>query len=283
MSRFESMWGKFWADFSTIDGTHSWDVDPSWVEHAHIQLFGSVLDRSLPVIDVGCGDGEQTVAIAQHFDSVVGIDVSPQALERAREDHGDSRIQYEQLDLLRPEQAAALHERIGDASLYVRTVLHAFSPSELKLAATSLAHLAGDSGGAFFYELGPRSGEFIRDQLERHGVPTERSGFVFGRVPLPVPREEGALQRELAAVGFEILSRTPIGYQGTVSVGGHVDGHKVNVPAFFVVARARVPMSSQAEVSHGLSSRPVDGRTWPARHPWDEPLPWREEPVSALL
>lgn len=235
MSRFESMWDTFWADFPAIDGTHPWDVDPTWVAHAHIQLFGSVLDRSLPVIDVGCGDGKQTVAIAQHFDSVVGVDVSPQALERAREHHGGPGIQYEQLDLLHPEQAAALHERIGDASLYVRTVLHAFSPEELKLAATSLAHLAGDSGGAFFYELGPRSGEFIRDQLERHGVPTEGFGFVFDRVPLPVAREEDALQRELAAVGFEILSTAPIDYQGTVSV----DGQKVNVPAFFLVARAK--------------------------------------------
>lgn len=235
MSRFEAMWDRFWTDLRESPGTSPWDVDPNYVAHAHLHLFGSVLDPSLPVIDVGCGDGAQTAAIAQHFDRVLGVDVAPHALERARKHHSGPGIQYEQLDLLHPEQAAALHDRIGDAGLYVRTVLHAFTPDELKLAVTSLAHLAGETGGAFLYELGPTSGAFLRGQLTRSGAPSEKFGFVFERVPLPETREEDTLQRELAAVGFEILSTAPIDYQGTVSV----DGREVNVPAFFVVARAK--------------------------------------------
>ncbi|WP_219636149.1 class I SAM-dependent methyltransferase [Streptomyces sp. AJS327] len=235
MSRFEAMWDRFWTDLSDTPGTSPWDVDPTYVAQAHLHLFGSVLDPSLPVVDVGCGDGAQTAAIAQRFDRVLGVDVSPQALERAREQHSGPGVQYERLDLLHPEQAAALHDRIGDAGLYVRTVLHAFTPDELKLAVASLAHLAGDTGGAFFYELAPESGDFIRGQLENNGVPAEKFGFVFERVPLPQSRPEGTLQRELAAAGFDIVSTAPIDYQGTVSDGGRA----VNVPAFFVVARAK--------------------------------------------
>ncbi|MEU0247404.1 class I SAM-dependent methyltransferase [Streptomyces sp. NPDC006235] len=235
MSRFEGMWDRFWTDLSEKPGTSPWDVDPTYVAHAHLHLFGSVLDPSQPVIDVGCGDGAQTAAIAQHFDRVIGVDVAPQALERARKHHAGPGIQYEQLDLLHPEQAAALHDRIGDAGLYVRTVLHAFTPDELKLAVTSLAHLAGETGGAFFYELAPTSRDFILGQLAGNGAPAEKFGFVFERVPLPEAREEDALQRELAAAGFDIVSTAPIDYQGTVLAGGH----KVNVPAFFVVARAK--------------------------------------------
>ncbi|MEV6958357.1 class I SAM-dependent methyltransferase [Streptomyces sp. NPDC051207] len=235
MSRFETMWDRFWTELPQGPGTSPWDVDPTYVAHAHLHLFGSVLDPSLPVIDVGCGDGAQTAAIAQHFDRVIGVDVAPSAVERAREQHSAPGVSYEQLDLLKPEQAAALHDRIGDAGLYVRTVLHAFTPDELKLATTSLAHLAGSTGGAFFYELAPASRDFILGQLQGGGVPAEKFGFVFDRVPLPAVREEGTLQRELEAAGFEILSTAPIDYQGTVKSG---ERH-VNVPAFFIQARAK--------------------------------------------
>ncbi|GAA2780552.1 class I SAM-dependent methyltransferase [Saccharopolyspora taberi] len=235
MSRFEGMWDHFWTDLPDAAGTSPWDVDPNYVAHAHLHLFGSVLDPSQPVIDVGCGDGGQTVAIAKHFNRVVGVDAAPHALDRARKFNSGPGITYEQLDLLHPEQAAALHDRIGDAGLYVRTVLHAFKPDELKLAAASLANLAGDTGGAFFYELAPSSREFILDLLERGVTPPDKFRFVFDRVPLPESREEGALQRELEAVGFDIVSTGPIDYQGTVSVGER----RVNVPSFFVVAQAK--------------------------------------------
>lgn len=235
MSRFEVMWDRFWTNLNESPGASPWDVDPTYVAHAHLDLFGSVLDPSLPVIDVGCGDGAQTAAIARHFDRVTGVDASPQALERARKHHGGPGIQYERLDLLHPEQAAALHDRIGDAGLYVRTVLHAFTPEELKLATASLARLAGASGGAFFYELAPASREFIQDLLQRPGPEYDKFRFVFARAPLPAAREDGTLQRELTAAGFEILSSGPIDYQGTV----YVDGRRVNVPSFYVVARAR--------------------------------------------
>ncbi|MFJ5292913.1 class I SAM-dependent methyltransferase [Streptomyces sp. NPDC088348] len=228
------MWDRFWTDLPTTSGASPWDVDPTYVAHAHVHLFGSVLDPSKPVIDVGCGDGAQTAALATHFGRVVGVDVAPSAVERARKHHGAPGVEYEQLDLLVPEQAAALHDRIGDAGLYVRTVLHAFTPDELKLAVTSLAHLAGATGGIFLYELAPASRDFILGQLKGEGAPAERFGFVFDRAPLPVAREDGALQSELAAAGFDIVSTAPIDYQGTVTA----EGRHVNVPAFFVMARA---------------------------------------------
>lgn len=235
MSRFEAMWDRFWTDLPPTPGASPWDVDPTYVAHAHVHLFGSVLDPTKPVIDVGCGDGAQTAAIASHFDRVIGVDVAPSAVERARKHHSAPGVEYEQLDLLQPEQAAALHERIGDASLYVRTVLHAFTPDELDRAVTSLAHLVGTTGGAFFYELAPASRDFILGQLKGSGGPAEKFGFVFDRVPLPVAREDDALQRKLEAAGFDIVSTAPLDYQGTVTT----DGRHVNVPAFFVMARAR--------------------------------------------
>ncbi|KRV47872.1 hypothetical protein AQ490_05800 [Wenjunlia vitaminophila] len=80
MSRFEPIWDSFWTDLHESPGASPWDVDPNYVAHAHLDLFGSVLDPSLPVIDVGCGDGAQTAALARHFDRVIGVDVMADAV-----------------------------------------------------------------------------------------------------------------------------------------------------------------------------------------------------------
>ena len=41
------------------------------------------------LLDLGCGIGRMTVPLAQHFDHVVGVDVSPQMIARAQELHAD--------------------------------------------------------------------------------------------------------------------------------------------------------------------------------------------------
>jgi len=44
----------------------------------------SALVRDLPVADLGCGNGRQTMFLGQHFTTVIGTDISPAAIEQAR-------------------------------------------------------------------------------------------------------------------------------------------------------------------------------------------------------
>ncbi|WP_299359341.1 class I SAM-dependent methyltransferase [uncultured Paracoccus sp.] len=70
-------------------------------------LAGLAPDRAL-VVDVGCGSGQLTRALARHFDSVVGVDVSQAQLAAA---DPDPRIRYVQASsdaLPVPDRSAAL-------------------------------------------------------------------------------------------------------------------------------------------------------------------------------
>ena len=55
-------------------------------------------------------------------------------------------ISYRILDVLCPADAQTLHEEIGDANLYMRTVLHQLSPADHATAIQSIERLLGMKG-----------------------------------------------------------------------------------------------------------------------------------------
>jgi trans-aconitate methyltransferase len=68
-------------------------------------VFGSVWD-------VGCGPGNATRALAEHFDHAAGCDPSKEMIARAKEGGGQSRdktdIIYEVLDAERLDQSGTI-------------------------------------------------------------------------------------------------------------------------------------------------------------------------------
>jgi ubiquinone/menaquinone biosynthesis C-methylase UbiE len=84
-----------WAILSNRDKKHArWDLDDFLatgrieIEEAleAIQATGCPLGTQL-ALDFGCGLGRLTVALRQHFDKVVGLDVSPSMIESAQRIH----------------------------------------------------------------------------------------------------------------------------------------------------------------------------------------------------
>ncbi|KAM4609283.1 putative methyltransferase [Polymixia lowei] len=90
------------------------------------QLIQQVLDflekqKGRPfdlAVDVGCGSGQGTVLLANHFASVVGTDVSPAQLEVALEHAAAPNITY--------RQCAAEELPFGDSSVDLVTAMSAF-------------------------------------------------------------------------------------------------------------------------------------------------------------
>jgi ubiquinone/menaquinone biosynthesis C-methylase UbiE len=60
-----------------------------------------------PVLDFGCGAGRLSLALAEHFDDVHGVDVSPGMLDKARELAADH-----------PRQPTFHHNTTGELSLF---------------------------------------------------------------------------------------------------------------------------------------------------------------------
>lgn len=93
LGRADPLWAVYVAPGTERGG---WDIDAFLATgRAEIDRVLARLDSLAPsvprgrVLDFGCGVGRLSLALAAHFDEVVGIDVSPAMLKRAREMAGE--------------------------------------------------------------------------------------------------------------------------------------------------------------------------------------------------
>ncbi|MEV7028392.1 class I SAM-dependent methyltransferase, partial [Kitasatospora sp. NPDC093558] len=153
-TRYRNAWEGFWQAAPDEPGGVIWDADPSRTAARHVALFEPHLkDRQLPVLDLGCGNGTQTRYLAEHFPHALGLDLSPAALDLARRQDPDGRAEFAQLDATDHAAVLELHERLGDANVYVRGVIHQSEPADRQPVARAVATLVGRRGRAFVVEL----------------------------------------------------------------------------------------------------------------------------------
>lgn len=86
------------------------------------------------VLDVGCGTGRDSCALAQLGNPVLGVDASASMIRKAREHNKDSLVKYVNANVSEFES----HHRFG--IIWANAVLHHLSPEVLK---TTVAKLAG--------------------------------------------------------------------------------------------------------------------------------------------
>ncbi|MER5640447.1 class I SAM-dependent methyltransferase [Kitasatospora sp. NPDC002227] len=202
----EKTWERYWR--GVLEGTVSeppwnWDVAEAAppFHAARAAYFGA----DLPLIDLGCGDGLLTRHLARDFRSVVGVDVAEAALERARRLNPAPNVDYEKLDITDVAGARALHDRIGDAHVHLRGVLHAIEERDRPTALAAVAELAGARGRVFDIEMSPRLDEAQREVMARFGT-LPASMAAVGASGLRARRMSLAeLAGLYAAAGFEVL------------------------------------------------------------------------------
>ncbi len=169
------IWERWWTAVDGLPGEIVWDAHEADLA-ADLEVFAAAFDPSLPVIDLGCDDGRQTRFLACHFESVVGVDISPAAVACARAGENPPDVSYRVLDARFPQAAARLHEELGDANVYLRGVLQALPAGERPDAVSSIATLIGRTGAVFAKELPPAAGTYFAGVVERHGMWPELSG-----------------------------------------------------------------------------------------------------------
>lgn len=79
-------------------------------EHWHRYAFAMELARGRHVLDAACGEGYGSALLARTATSVLGIDLSAEAVEHAQTRYGSTRLRFQQGDVLRLDG-------IDDASL----------------------------------------------------------------------------------------------------------------------------------------------------------------------
>jgi SAM-dependent methyltransferase len=176
---FRAGWEQYWNSFQESPAKVFWNADPSEAAQ-DVAVFEDYFLATLPVVDAGCGDGTHTRALANHwnFSDIIGTDVASAAIAFAPARNG-SRITYRTLDLLRPEEAASLHQDVGDANVHVRGVLHQLPHAYRETAAISLAQLLGNYGTLYLKELSPAAEMYLTELIGRFG-PVEGLERVVG-------------------------------------------------------------------------------------------------------
>jgi SAM-dependent methyltransferase len=174
-------WDDFWTTVTATGdgGDVLWDTDdPQEVEH-YLGLLTSHADLRLPIVDVGCGNGRFTRALATRFPTALGVDVSPAALDRARLETAGSgdvardpttpTITYQAGDITEPGAGNVLRDQLGgDANVFVRGVFHVLEVAARRQAAASIAALVGTRGLVLVAETNHRGRRL--DYLERLGA-----------------------------------------------------------------------------------------------------------------
>ncbi len=257
-SRPDRRWDAFWRGVSlgSLSEPIIWDAAPGAgneeIRH-HLQAMANAMDTSLPLIDLGCGNGAITRALTAIFPSVLGVDVSPEAVAAAQSAHPHvPGLSFRSLDATQPAAAAGLWRELGDANVFVRGVFHVLSQRRQVRLAGSIEALLGTQGRIYLVETNVPGGAL--SYLRGLGATGEKIPGPLRQAisSLPKPGHFGAKQRSrvfppdrwtLIAEGATVLKTVPM----------ETGGPPGSIPAYWAVLAPR-PQTSGPHTAGKVST-----------------------------
>ncbi|WGM19563.1 class I SAM-dependent methyltransferase [Paenarthrobacter sp. OM7] len=239
-------WDRFWGDIRSTGATGDvlWDSGSDHELNGYLPQMAQ-LDPSLPVVDVGCGNGSFTRLLAKHFPHALGLDYSANAVERARQESaGTTTASYAVCDMTAPDAAQTVATALeaagwtGDANIFIRGVLHVLDRSGRAALAANLLPVVGTRGGVFLTETNfPGTPVDYVSHLgaTRSSIPAPLEWAIRG---LPMPGRFGAAQRakafaaadwNLIVEGSASIETRPLSNPSTPDL----------IPGYFALLRAR--------------------------------------------
>jgi SAM-dependent methyltransferase len=231
-SRYTEAWESFWRDTPDVPGAAIWDCDPTLSVDPHLALLAPFIDPSLPVVDLGCGNGTTTRRLAGRFARVIGVDLSHEAVAHAKRADPLGAAEFRQVDVTEPKSVERLHEELGDSNVYLRAVIHQSEPAARSGVADAVSILVGERGRAFVAELLPASKKVLAEAAQGPGGPPPKLASVFEHGLTPAETEEGTVPELLGAAGLSVLRG---GETELVMTEYRADGTRIDLPAIWLV------------------------------------------------
>ena len=199
-------WDQYWGNVRSTGamGDVLWDSGSAHELNGYLPILKQ-LDPTLPIVDVGCGNGSFTRLLAQHFPHALGLDYSANAVDRARQEAaGITTASFAVCDMTAPDAAQTVATALaaagwaGEANIFIRGVLHVLDRSGQSALAANLLPVVGNRGGVFLAETNfPGTPVDYVSHLgaTRNSIPAPLEGAIRG---LPMPGRFGAAQRAKA-------------------------------------------------------------------------------------
>jgi SAM-dependent methyltransferase len=235
----DDAWQSYWSGVGSTGpgGEVLWDgagdQELRWWRDTTRRYF----DRTLPVLDVGCGNGRLSRLVAADFPSVLGIDVSPAAVDLARrESRGLDRVAFRQADITADGVGADLAAELGPANVIIRGVLHVLDDDQQQRAVEALATVLGDRGAVVLLETNWH-GDAL-DYLEYLGGRSGRLPPAVDRlIKVGVPRPSSLGPSQVSDLfppsGWEVVASGPV----DIAVVGGSGANGRAIPGFHAVLR----------------------------------------------
>ena len=236
-------WERYWGGIQRTgaDGDVLWDAGSEAELSQSLQRVLSHMDRTLPILDVGCGNGRHTRALAPHFPAAHGLDLSSRAIEKAREESRDvSNISYRVLDASQPGVGRQLAEELGEVNAYVRGVFHILDPEHRLGMVRNLRELLGRRGVLFLLETAHEGSPL--DYLQSLGatatsIPAPLRRCIASGVRPPEAFDERMFRKyfpegewETLACGKTVIHGVPMSSRDQLE----------QIPGFFALVRSRM-------------------------------------------
>jgi SAM-dependent methyltransferase len=233
-------WDRYWGDIrkTGIDGDVLWDAASTVELEAVRARVRAHFDAALPLVDVGCGNGRFTRALAAQFPKALGVDFSPSAVERARAESADAaNVSFQVLDISAAGAGDELARALGDVNVFVRGVLHVLDPARRAAAVDNLKRALGARGTLYFSETNIEGNPL--DHLEFQGatatsMPDPLRRCIAAGIRPPSHFGDPERERFFASSAWKTLESGKTVMHG---IPLHEPGRIEDIPSYFAVVR----------------------------------------------
>ena len=168
-------WERYWSGIrrTGAGGDVLWDAASADEHERVLARILARMDTSLPMVDVGCGNGRFSRLFAAHVPRVLGVDISPAAVEMARaESRGAGNVEYRVLDVSVPGVGRELARELGEVNVFMRGVFHVLDAGQRARVVDNLAEILGRRGAVYCMETNYEGDPL--DQLVAQGATMTR-------------------------------------------------------------------------------------------------------------